>query len=55
MQFTLLTVTFLASLVSARDFTLYNDANYKGAGNRETRGDDGACCMLCQFSDTRSH
>ncbi|RBR14469.1 uncharacterized protein FIESC28_07705 [Fusarium coffeatum] len=54
MQFTLLTATLLASLVSARDFTLYNDANFKGGSHRETRGDDGACWNLNGKGDQAS-
>lgn len=46
MQLSLFTVTVLASLVGARDFTLYEHANYKGATHRETRNDDDACCAL---------
>ncbi|SPJ75746.1 uncharacterized protein FTOL_05477 [Fusarium torulosum] len=54
MQFTLLTVTFLTSLASARDFTLYDDANWKGAAHTETRWDDNACWNLNGKGDQAS-
>ncbi len=45
MQLTVFVATLLASVVSARSFTLYNDANYGGASHAENRNNDAACCM----------
>ncbi|KAH6964524.1 hypothetical protein HG530_003895 [Fusarium avenaceum] len=54
MQLSLFTVTILASLVGARDFTLYEHANYKGATHRETRNDDDACWNMNGKGDKAS-
>ncbi|KAJ4027653.1 hypothetical protein NW760_007570 [Fusarium oxysporum] len=51
MQILLSAVIFLASVASARDFVLYDDANYGGAAHIETRNNDAACCMPCLSSD----
>ncbi|EXL90125.1 hypothetical protein NOF04DRAFT_22474 [Fusarium oxysporum II5] len=51
MQIVLSAVIFLASVASARDFVLYDDANYGGAAHIEARNNDAACCMSCLSSD----
>lgn len=46
MQLTVLVTALLGSAaVSARTFTLYDNANFGGAAHTETRDDDFACCM----------
>lgn len=45
MQLTVVVATLLAAAVSARDFTLYENANFGGSYHREQRWDDDACCM----------
>lgn len=49
MQFPIFLAALFATGVSARDFTLYSEANFGGAAHRETRWDDNACCMLAPF------
>lgn len=44
MQLTIVLATLLASMVSARSFTLYDDVNFGGAAHNEDRNDDAACC-----------
>ncbi|KAK4120392.1 hypothetical protein N657DRAFT_625329 [Parathielavia appendiculata] len=51
MQLTLFIAIILASVTSARDFTLYDDVNYGGAAHRETRNSNAACCMLTIHRD----
>lgn len=46
MQIIAVTITLLASLASARDFTLYDNSYWGGASHRETRNDDDACCIV---------
>jgi hypothetical protein len=50
MKLTDIVATLLAAVVSARDFTLYENANFGGAYHREQRWDDDACCM-CTFDN----
>lgn len=45
MHFAVFVSTLLVAAVSARDFTLYENAKYGGAAHQETRGDDDTCCM----------
>lgn len=45
MQLTVFVATLLASVVSARSFTLYDDVNFGGAAHSENRNNDAACCM----------
>jgi len=45
MKLTIVATTLLATAVSARDFTVYVEANYGGARNRDMRDNDNACCM----------
>lgn len=45
MQLTAFVTTLLAAVVSARDFTLYDDSNFGGASHFENRFEDDACCM----------
>jgi hypothetical protein len=42
MNVTLFTFTLFASLVSAREFALFDDENYNGNAHREIRNTDGA-------------
>ncbi|KAH8648741.1 hypothetical protein BGZ60DRAFT_329635, partial [Tricladium varicosporioides] len=57
MQLTTFVATLLAVVVSARDFTLYDDSNYGGASHFENRWDDDACCMQrdCQGSNWQNY
>ncbi|KAK1519774.1 uncharacterized protein CCOS01_11425 [Colletotrichum costaricense] len=54
MKITLFAVTLLASLASAREFVLFDDANYNGASHREIRNTDGACWNLNGKGDRAS-
>jgi hypothetical protein len=45
MQLIIFVATLLASVVSARSFTLYDGANFGGAAHGENRDNDNACCM----------
>lgn len=51
MQIVLSAVIFLALVASARDFVLYDDANYGGAAHIEACNNDAACCMSCLSLD----
>lgn len=46
MQLTVFAAALLASVVSARSFTLYDDVNFGGVAHAENRNNDAACCML---------
>ncbi|KAJ4185128.1 hypothetical protein FALCPG4_010095 [Fusarium falciforme] len=54
MQITLFTITLLASVASARDFVLFDDANYNGAAHIEARNNDAACWNLNGKGDRAS-
>ncbi|KAF5238849.1 hypothetical protein FANTH_10177 [Fusarium anthophilum] len=54
MHLSLFALTLLASVAAARDFTLYEHANYKGASHRETRNDDNACWNMNGKGDQAS-
>lgn len=45
MQLTVLAVTFLASVATARHFEIYPEVNFGGQAWAEDRNDDAACCM----------
>ncbi|KAF1975481.1 hypothetical protein BU23DRAFT_75284 [Bimuria novae-zelandiae CBS 107.79] len=45
MELTIVIAACLASMTSARSFTLYDENNFGGAGHAENRGDDAACYM----------
>lgn len=53
MKFTLLT-TLLISAASARQFTLFDNANYGGASHTENRNNDNACWNLNGKGDRAS-
>jgi hypothetical protein len=46
MQLTIFVATLLASVVSARSFTLFDGINFGGTTHTENRLNDHACCML---------
>jgi hypothetical protein len=54
MQLTVVVATLLASVASARTFTLYNDRNFGGTAHTENRNDDAACCMYLLCSQTEN-
>ncbi|KAH6847756.1 hypothetical protein B0I37DRAFT_415473 [Chaetomium sp. MPI-CAGE-AT-0009] len=54
MQVTICVATLLAAAASARDFTLYDEVNFGGAGHRQTQNDDAACWNLNGAGDRAS-
>ncbi|KAF9881783.1 hypothetical protein CkaCkLH20_00929 [Colletotrichum karsti] len=54
MKFTIIAATLLASVVSARQFVLYDDINYGGTGNAENQPDEARCWNLNGRGDKAS-
>jgi hypothetical protein len=55
MQLKVFVATLLASVVSAREFILFDDANYNGASHLEMRNNDAACCMCIHLLTSRQN
>ncbi|KAI9162752.1 hypothetical protein HJFPF1_04343 [Paramyrothecium foliicola] len=54
MQFNALAITLLASVAAARDFALFDEANFQGVAHLEARIDDNACWPLNGKGDRAS-
>ncbi|GKT59796.1 hypothetical protein ColTof4_11015 [Colletotrichum tofieldiae] len=54
MQLTIVVTSLLAAAVSAREFILYDDANYGGVGNAENRPNEARCWNLNGRGDKAS-